>query len=187
MRAVNAVLQGKTQVEVAELFGITRQALGKWVKAYKEHGEKGLKGKPQGRPKGISLTGPQASKVIRTVMGNNPDQLRLPGCLWTREGIGSLIHNLFGIKLSRWTVGRYLRRWGLSPQKPLRRAYEQDPEAVRRWLQEEYPALRKQAKKERARIYCGDEMGLRSGHQASRTWGFRGDTPVVRDTCTDAA
>jgi transposase len=175
-------MEGRKQVEVAELFGVTRQALGRWVKAYREHGEEALKGKPQGRPKGIALKGWQASKVIRKILGNHPDQLRLPGFLWTRESIGELIENLFGIKLSRWTVGRYLRRWGLSPQKPLRRAYEQDPEAVRRWLNEEYPAIRKQAKKERARIYWGDEMGIRSDHQAGRTWGYKGETPVVNDT-----
>jgi len=118
IRAVKAVMEGRTQLEVAELFGITRQALGKWVKTYREKGENALKAKPQGRPKGISLKGWQASKVIRKIVGNHPDQLRLPGCLWTRESVGKLIENMFDIKLSRWTVGRYLRRWGLSPQSP---------------------------------------------------------------------
>ena len=182
IRAVKAVLEGRKQVEVAQLFGVTRQALGNWVKAYKEYGEQGLQAKRQGRPKGISLKGWQASKVVRKIVGHHPDQLRLPGYLWTRSSVGKLIENMFGITLSKWTVGRYLRRWGLSPQKPLRRAYEQDPEAVQRWLDQDYPAIRKQAKKERARIYWGDEMGIRSDHQAGRTWGIKGDTPVIDDT-----
>ena len=182
LRAVKAVLEGRKQVEVAQLFGVTRQALSNWVKTYKELGEKGLKAKPQGRPKGTSLKGWQASKVVRKIVGNHPDQLKLPGFLWTRKSVGNLIENMFGLRLSKWTVGRYLRRWGLSPQKPLKRAYEKDPEAVRRWLKEEYPAIRRQAKKERARIYWGDETGIRSDHQAGKTWGIKGETPVIEDT-----
>jgi transposase len=182
IRAVKAVLNGRTQVEVAQLFGVTRQVLYKWIKTYKEHGEKGLQAKKQGRPKGASLKGWQASKVIRKIVGNHPDQLRLPGFLWTRESVGNLIDSMFGIRFSKWTVGRYLKRWGLSPQKPLRRAYEKDPEAVRRWLEEEYPAIRRQAKKEQARIYWGNEMGIRPGHQAGKTWGIRGDISFIEDT-----
>jgi transposase len=118
IRAVHAVLEGITQVEVAQLFGVTRQVLSKWVRTYKEHGEKGLKAQKQGRPKGAFLKGWQASKVIRKIVGTHPDQLRLPGLLWTRESVGNLIENMFDIRLSKWTVGRYLKRWGFLPKSP---------------------------------------------------------------------
>jgi transposase len=93
-----------------------------------------------------------------------------------------LIADRFGINVSVWTVGRYLRKWGFTPQKPLRRAYEQDPEAVRRWLEVEYPAIRRRAKRRKAEIYWADEMGVRSDHQVGRSYGRRGCTPEVRGT-----
>ena len=96
--------------------------------------------------------------------------------------MAQLIERRFGIRLSIWTVGRYLARWGFTPQKPVRRAFEKNPEQVRRWLEEEYPRIRKQAKRENAEIYWGDEMGLRSDHAAGRSYGRRGQTPVIPGT-----
>jgi transposase len=119
---------------------------------------------------------------VALIESHCPDQLGLPGSLWTRETVGSLIKHRFGLSLSVWTVGRYLRRWGLTPQKPARRAYQQNPEAVQRWLEVEYPEVRKQAKSEGAEIHWGDEMGVRSDHQAGRTWSRKGQTPVVPGT-----
>ena len=104
-KAINAVLDGKKQVEVAEVFGITRQAVGKWVKTYRKGGEKALKAKRRGRPKGGSLLPWQAAQIAKTVIHRHPEQLRLPFCLWTREGVGQLIEKRFGIRLSVWTVG----------------------------------------------------------------------------------
>ena len=96
--------------------------------------------------------------------------------------VGALIKKRFGLALSVWTVGRYLRRWGLTPQKPARRVYQQNPEAVQQWLEVEYPEVRKQAKAEGTEIHWGDEMGVRSDYQAGRTWGRKGRTPVVSGT-----
>src|SRR3989441_202816 len=98
------------------------------------------------------------------------------------QAVQQLLARRFGVHVSVWTVGRYLRAWGLTPQKPVRRAYEQNPAAVRRWLKKEYPAIRAQAKREKAEIHWGDEMGLRSDHQAGRSYGRRGQTPVVPGT-----
>lgn len=182
LKAVKAVLAGKTQVEVARMFGVTRQAVGNWVKAHRTHGTKSLKAKSQGRPKGGSLLPWQAAQIARSIMDRTPEQLKLPFYLWTREAVAELIERRFGIKLSIWTVGRYLARWNFTPQKPVRRAFEKDPEQVRRWLEEEYPAIRKQAKLEKAEIYWGDEMGLRSDHAVGRTYGRRGQTPVIPGT-----
>ena len=169
-----------SQVEAARVFGVTRQALGRWVSRWRERGASALKARRRGRPAGaVQLRGQDAVWVVRKVLGKTPDQLRLPFYLWTREAVAELIQREFGLALSIWTVGRYLRRWGLTPQKPVRRAFEQDPEAVRLWLEQEYPAIRRQARLEGAEIYWGDEMGLRSDHAAGRSWGKRGRTPVV--------
>ena len=181
-KAVKAVLDGKKQLEVAEMLGITRQNVGKWVKKFRQGGEKALKAKRRGRPKGGSLLPWQAAQIAKTVVNHHPEQLRLPFYLWTREAVGQLIEQRFGIGLSVWTVGRYLERWGFTPQKPVRRAYEQDPEAVQRWLEEEYPAIQGQAKKERGVIYWGDETGLRSDHAVGRSYGRRGQKPVIPGT-----
>ncbi len=116
------------------------------------------------------------------IVGSNPDQLKLPGFLWTRALVRDLISQRFQIDVGEDTAGRYLRAWGFSPQKPMRRAYEQSEEAVRRWLQERYPEIEKRARRERAEILWADESGLRSDHTAGRTWAPKGQTPVTKGT-----
>jgi transposase len=181
-KAIKSILDGRKQVEAAKLFGVTRQAIGKWLKAYRKGGIKAIKAKPQGRPRGGSLLPWQSAQIAKTVIDRCPDQLKLPFYLWTREAVGQLIERRFAIRLSVWTVGRYLARWNFTPQKPVRQAFEKNPEAVHRWLEEEYPAIRKQAKEERAEIFWGDEMGLRSDHATGRSYGRRGQTPVIPGT-----
>ncbi len=182
-KAVKAVLDGKTHVEAAGLFGVTRHSVDKWMKAYCAGGAKALRAKKKGRPKGRGSLAPwQRAQIARTVIHKCPDQLRLPFALWTREAVGMLIERRFGIELSVWTVGRYLMSWGFTPQKPVRRAYEQDSEAVRRWLEEKYPSIKRLAKQEKAEIYWGDETGVRSDYQSGRCYGKRGKTPVIPGT-----
>ena len=122
------------------------------------------------------------AQVAKTLRDRMPDQLKLPFYLWTREAVVALVEERFGVRISVWTAGRYLKRWGFSPQKPMRRAYERSQEAVRTWLDETYPSLHKRARAEGATIYWGDEMGLRSDHVAGRSWGLKGQTPVVDTT-----
>jgi transposase len=181
-RAVAAVLDGMKQTKVAKVFGVTRQALGKWLKAYRENGFKSLKARPQGRPKGGSLAPWQAAQIVKTLINRTPDQPDFPSCLWTRAAVCYLIEQRFEMQLSVWTVGRYLKRWGFTPQKPIRRALEKDPKSVKKWLAEDYPAIRKEAKKEKAQIYWCDEMGLRSDQFAGRSFSKRGRKPVVSRT-----
>jgi transposase len=133
-----------------------------------------LKAKPKGRPKGGSLMPWQAAQIAKAVVGHHPDQLKMPFYLWTREAVAHLIQRRFGLKVSLSAAGRYLKRWGFTPQKPVRRAVEQNPQEVRNWLEEEYPAIRKQAKIEQAQIFWGDAMGLRSDHAMGRSYGLRG-------------
>jgi transposase len=171
-----------TQVSAAEMFGVSRRAVGNWLKAYRTGGTKALKARRRGRPKGGTLLPWQAAQIARTINDRRPEQLKLPFYLWTREGVRELIQQRFGIDLSLTTVGRYLARWGFTPQKPVRRAFEKNPGAVRRWLAEEYPTIRKQAKREGAEIDWCDEMGLRSDHAVGRSYGRRGRTPVIPGT-----
>ncbi len=161
---------------------VLQQAVYLWMRRYRRDGAAALRAHPRGRPSGGRLAPHQAATIVRLITDRCPDQLKLPFSLWTREAVRDLIARRFGIRLSVWTVGRSLRRWGFSPQKPLRRAYEQDPAAVRRWLTKEYPAIRAWAKREGATIFWGDETGMRSDHQAGRSWGQRGRTPVIPGT-----
>jgi transposase len=180
--AVKAVLEGAKQREVAKMVGVTRHTICRWVKAYRLQGKEALKAKPKGRPKGGKLLPWQAAQIAKAVMDHHPEQLKLPFFLWTREAVALLIRRRLGVQLSVWTVGRYLKRWGFTPQKPARRAWEQNPEQVRQWLKKEYPSIRRQAQKEKAQIYWGDEMGLRSDHAVGRSYGLKGQTPVILAT-----
>jgi len=180
--AVKAVLAGKKQKEVARLFGVTPQTICGWVKAYRLQGPGALKSKRKGRPKGGKLQPWQAAQIAKTVIDHHPEQLKLPFYLWTREAVALLIKRRFGLHLSVWTVGRYLKGWGFTPQKPARRAWEQNPEQVQQWLEKEYPNIRRQAQREKAQIYWGDEMGLRSDHAVGRSYGLKGQTPVILAT-----
>lgn len=170
------------KAEAARTFGVGRTSVHHWVKVYRARGGQALKAKKRGHPRQSRLAGWQAATVVNLVTDRCPDQLRLPFALWTREAVGQLMARRFDVNVSVWTVGRYLRDWGLTPLKPLRRAYVNDPEAVDRWLKAEYPAIKRRAKKENAEIHWGDQMGLRSDHQAGRSYGFRGKTPVIPGT-----
>ena len=181
-KVVNAVLGGMKQTEAAKLFGVSRAAIHHWLVLWEEMGAAGLKSGKRGRPRKPRLKPHQAATTVRIITSGCPDQLRLPFALWTREAVGRLLEQKFGLRVSVWTVGRYLKRWGLTPQKPLRRAYEQDPVATRRWEREEYPAIHSEAHQEGAEIHWGDEMGLRADHQTGRSYGKKGRTPVIPGT-----
>lgn len=182
-RAVQAVVAGMTQVEAACVFGVTRQAVGIWMRKHRQGGEAALRAGKKGRPRtGGRLKGWQAATVCTLIRDRHPEQLKLPFVLWTAEAVRQLIRRRFQIRCSVRTVQRYLKAWGFTPQKPRRQAWERDEAAVQRWLREEYPAIREEAKRQKARIYWADEMGVRSDHQAGRSYGLRGQTPVVPGT-----
>lgn len=115
----------------------------------------------------------------RAITDKTPDQLKFPFALWTRKAVQELIKQLFSIEMPIRTVGEYLNRWGFTPQKPLRRAYEQNPKAVKQWLDETYPEIAKKAKKENAEINWGDETGLCNDSQHGRSYAPKGKTPAI--------
>jgi transposase len=184
LRAVTAVQNGMTKSEAARVFGISRRALYNWLDRAATGGVKALRRDRRGRPRGAGakLLSWQAAQTARLVQDRCPDQLKLPFALWTRDAVALLIERKWGVKLSLSQVGRYLNRWGFTPQKPVRRAYEQDSAAVRQWLAEKYPAIARRAVVEGAEIHWGDEMGLRSDHQTGTSYGRRGQTPVIPGT-----
>ncbi len=172
-----------TQVAAATAFGVARKTMWLWMKAYRGGGDAALAAHKRG-PKGGcgKLKGWQAATVCNLICDRHPDQLKLRFFLWTSEAVGELIRRECGVRLSGRSVRRYLARWGFTPQKPKRVAYERDPEAVRQWLGEKYPAIRARAKREKARIYWGDAMGFRSDHQAGRSYAPKGQTPTTSGT-----
>jgi transposase len=181
-RVVRAVKLGMSKAEAVRTFGVSKTAVFGWIKAVRFGGERSLASRPRGRPKQSRLKPHQAATTVRIVADRCPDQLKLPFALWTREAVAQLIERRWGLRLSVWTVGRYLKKWGFTPQKPLRRAYERNPQAVQAWLDEEYPAIVQKAKIQGAEIHWGDEMGLRSDHQTGTTYGRKGHTPVIPGT-----
>jgi len=182
LRVIEAVRNGMKPAVAARTFGVSRSSVWNWRKRVELGNIRSLKSRPRGRPRRSRLPGHQAASVVRTITDRCPDQLKLPFALWTRAAVKQLLVRRFDVHVSERTVGRYLAHWGLTPQKPLRRAYERDPQAVQRWLEQEYPAIRRRAKRENAEIHWGDEMGLRSDHQAGRSYGRRGRTPVIPGT-----
>ena len=154
-----------------------------WVKLYEEGDEDALTPKRPGRSSGGGrLQGWQAAAIVNIITDRCPDQLKLPFALWTREAVRELIKLNYNIDYSLNMIGRMLHRWGFTPRKPITRAYERDDEQIRHWLQHEYPALRRRAKRENAEIYWEDETGLRSDHVAGRSYSPRGKAPVIRNT-----
>ena len=179
VRAVKAVCGGMAQRAAAKAFGVSEVIVSKWMALYDAYGLKGLRKNKRGpKTSRAVLQGWQAATICNIIRDRHPEQMKLPFALWTSRSIRDLIRRKFGIVLARRSVRRYMKRWGFTPQKPKRIAYEKSNTAVERWKRKQYPAIRALAKKEKARIYWVDEMGLRSDHQAGRSYSPKGVTPT---------
>ncbi len=180
LMAVERVREGEPASQVIEAYGFNRTTIYKWLNAALRPGV-GIKAlrstKATGRPR--TLTPTQERQVFRWVNGRDPRQYGLDFGLWTRAVVAELIEQKFCVKLGLTAVGELLARLGLTPQKPLQRAYQRDPEAIERWQRETYPAIAKQAKAEGAEVFFWDESGFRADTDHGKTWGVRGQTPVV--------
>jgi transposase len=181
VRAVKAVTAGESPEKVIKALGLSRQRIYVWLAAYREGGLDALKAKRLfGRPPKLDA---RAMRMIyRLVTTKNPQQLKFEFALWTRGMIRDLIRERFRVRLSEVSVGRLLKKLGLSPQRPLARAYQRAPEAVQKWLDEEYPAIQHMAKQTSADIYFADEASIRSDYHSGTTWAPVGQTPVIETT-----
>jgi transposase len=184
-RAIVLVVQdGSSQAEAARVVGVQRQTVNIWLKRYRAQGEAGLRDgrRVSGRKGKGALRAEEARRVRRWIADQTPDQLKLPFALWTSRAVGELIERRFGKRLGLSTVQLYLKRWGMTPQKPLARATQRSPGAIAAWLERDDPAIAKRAKRERAVIYWGDETGISNQDQIGRSYAPRGQTPVVGRT-----
>lgn len=181
IRAVKQVQKGESPEAVIKTLGFSRQCIYMWLAAYRSGGWNALRSsKGTGRPK--TLDSKQIKYIYKVVTNKNPIQLKFAFALWTREMVQELIKKKFQIKLSKTSVGRLLKQLGLSVQRPLNRAYEQNEDLVKTWLKEEFPKIQKLAKRKNAEIFFGDESGVRSDFHSGSTWAIKGQTPTVTRT-----
>lgn len=181
LSAIKRVEAGESPELVATGMGINRRTIYRWLEAYHYGGEEALKAKPiPGAPP--KLNAKQMEKLARIVREKNPQQLKFEYALWTLAMIRELIRQKFDVQLSEVSVGRLMKRLGFSPQRPLYRAWQQDPAVVEQWQTMEYPKIAQRAKRENALIFFADESGIRSDHHAGTPWAPVGRTPVVPAT-----
>jgi transposase len=180
-QAIRLCQQGKQFQDIAAFLGVHRNTVSTWWHSYDQFGEVALQQAQRGRVtgEGRHLTPTQEIELQDLILENFPRDLEIDQALWTRRAVQQLIANYCQIEMPIRTVGSYLQRWGFTPQKPLKRAYEQDPEAVETWLNETYPALVAKAEAEGAEIAWGDESGLRSDDQTGRGYAPKGETPEI--------
>jgi transposase len=181
-QAVRLRKAGKKYKEIGEILGVSYSSACQWCKAYEREGTKAIKAKKRGRKVGScrTLTPEQEKELQKAMRDKYPDQMKLPFALWTRIAVQQLIKQLWAIDMPIRTVGEYLKRWGFTPQKPLRKAYKQNPKAVTAWLDNDYPTIAKRAKKEEAEIHWGDETGLCNDSYHGRSYAPRGQTPAIK-------
>jgi len=177
--AVQRVLDGEKPSAVTQSYRLGEKTIFKWLKIAKEQGIDALAPKPRlGRTR--ALTEFESAEVKRWILSGDPRQYGFDFGLWTRQIVSDLIVKHLGIRLGLTAVGELLHREGLTPQKPMRRAYERDDAAIKIWLDEIYPDIKKSAKKQGAEVFWLDEASIRSDDPLMRTWGLKGQTPTVK-------
>lgn len=177
--AVQRVFSGESAAQVTRDYGLGDRTIFTWLRTARDKGMDALAPIPRtGRKKALSDL--EEQEVKRWIIGGDPRQFGFDFGLWTRQIVADLIADRFHVTLSVTSVGNLLHRLGITPQKPLRRAYERDEKAVKKWQKQEYPKIVKEAKKQGAQIFWLDEAAIRSDDPLQRTWGLKGKTPVVK-------
>jgi transposase len=180
-QAIRLFRQGITRKEIASIVGVHYVVVCGWIRAWQQGGQDAITLKKRGRGSEEQrlLTKAQEDALKKLLCNKNPKQLKLPFALWNRKAIQSVIYQMWRVRIAIRTIGDYMKRWGFTPQKPAKRAYERSPKAVKKWLDETYPEIKRRARKENAEIYWGDETGVRNDCQHSRGYAPRGKTPIV--------
>ena len=180
-QAIRLFTEGKKRAEIAMVIGVHYVVVCDWIRAWRRGGTAAIQLKKRGRgSEDQRLLTEKQEDVLRDLLtAKNPQQLKLPFALWNRKAIQSVIYQMWRVKIVIRTIGDYMKRWGFTPQKPIKSAYERSPKAVQHWLDSTYPEIQKQARKEKAEIYWGDETGVRNDCQHNRGYSPKGKTPVV--------
>ena len=171
--------KNKSVKEIAEITGLSNQTVRDLFKKYDKGGIAAIKPRKRGRKPGEKrhLSPAQEQEILKQLLDHNPEQFKIKGCLWTRYSVRALIKQKYGIDMPIRTVGEYLRRWGLTVQRPAKQAMSQKPEA---WLNEQYPAIHTEAKAENAEIFWGDETAVQNVANYARGYAPKGQTPVMK-------
>ena len=180
-RAIALRRKGRKHGEIARLLDVSESAVRKWWSLYKNKGLSALRLGQRGRPKGScrTLNAEQERRVKRMIVDKTPEQLKMPFALWTRQAVQELIERTYGVKMPIRSIGNYLARWGFTPQRPRKRAYEQQPAAIKQWLRETYPDIAKRAKQQRGQVLWCDETGISSEDHRGRGYAPQGRTPIA--------
>lgn len=180
-RAMKLLDDGWKQADTAQAVGVHVRTVRQWGQYRRQHGIKLLLADARGRQvgQGRTLAVQQEHEIQRLIRDKLPDQLKLPFALWTRRAVAQLLEARYGIKLPVRTMGEYLKRWGFTPQKPIKKAYEQQPQAIKQWLAQTYPDIAAQARRDGAEIYWGDQTGVNNQPNAPRGYAPKGQTPTV--------
>jgi len=181
-RGIALIKSGSKKGEVAKMFGVDKNTVTNWCKSYRLSGSKGLADKKRGVKSGDRklLTDNQEVTIQKMMVDKYPEQYKLPFALWTRKAVKELIKRELDIDIAIRTTGDYLRKWGFTPQKPKKKAYEQRPVEVKKWLEEQYPSIKARAKTEQADIHWGDETGCKNQCNHGRGYAPKGKTPVKK-------
>jgi len=180
-QVVRLMSQGRPSREVAEITELTQTTVARIWKKFQVGGIEAIKMRPKGRRVGEKrrLTPEQETRLQRLMVDKTPEQLKFKFALWTRKAVQAVSLRAYGVDLPLRTISHYLKRWGFTVQKPVLRAYERDPKAIKRWLDEVYPSIAKRAKKERVEIHWGDETGVEASDYARSGYAPKGRTPVL--------
>ena len=181
-QAVRLKKKGMKGQEISEIVGLGIVQISRIWQKYLKQGAAALKPRPKGCPTGSRrlLSEEQEKEALQAITDKTPDQFKLPFALWTREALQEFLKDRYGVKVALRTLSEYLRRWGFTPQKPVKKAYAQNSAAVNKWLKEDYPAIHARAKKEKAEIYWADETGVQNDANRERGFAPKGNPPTVR-------
>ena len=181
-QAIRLHLEGMKRSDIAQIVGIHTSTLSAWIALYNKGGVEALKLGQRGRRKGDgrTLTASQERRLKEIIVGKCPDQMQLPFALWSSTAIRALIHSLWGIRIGQRTISEYMRRWGYTPQKAAKRAYERSDKATQEWLKDIYPTIKQRAAWCDAEIFWGDETGISNQCQHVRGYAPKGQTPVIK-------